>query len=350
MALLDEIFRFGTIGLFIWLTIWVLRDWRHQIRGKLAVAMFVCMSTSLLSFKSTFQLAETTLDLVLFPFWLLGGVSVWLFCLSQFDDHFYLKPWHWAVVGIKLVLGYLFLFANQRGYTGLFEVTFGVSWSMALAIKAHLAYVTWRGRDDDLMPARLKFRSIFVACVILISIGLNLAEVWYLEHPAQPVPYLPLAQSATFFAITLFVLWRLSGPDGIELFLFSASGRGTRATAPTGEDRPDLTALEALIADKVFLEPGLNIAQLADKAQMPEHRLRRLINQHMGFRNFSDFLNHHRITEAKARLASVDDRHLPVLTIAMDLGYGSLGPFNRAFKERTGQTPTEYRRTAIAAT
>ncbi|WP_081786483.1 helix-turn-helix domain-containing protein [Kordiimonas gwangyangensis] len=32
----------------------------------------------------------------------------------------------------------------------------------------------------------------------------------------------------------------------------------------------------------------------------------------------------------------------------MDLGYGSLGPFNRAFKERTGLTPSEYRRNVLS--
>jgi len=38
-----------------------------------------------------------------------------------------------------------------------------------------------------------------------------------------------------------------------------------------------------------------------------------------------------------------------VLTIALDLGYGSLGPFNRAFKEMTGMTPTAYREKTIPA-
>ena len=39
-----------------------------------------------------------------------------------------------------------------------------------------------------------------------------------------------------------------------------------------------------------------------------------------------------------------------MLTIALDLGYGSLGPFNRAFKEATGMTPTGYRERAIPGT
>ena len=44
-----------------------------------------------------------------------------------------------------------------------------------------------------------------------------------------------------------------------------------------------------------------------------------------------------------ARLAAEE---LPILTIALEAGYGSIGPFNRAFKQRMGMTPTEYRAAA----
>ncbi|HBL92121.1 MAG TPA: AraC family transcriptional regulator, partial [Hyphomonas sp.] len=36
----------------------------------------------------------------------------------------------------------------------------------------------------------------------------------------------------------------------------------------------------------------------------------------------------------------------PILSIAMDCGFGSLGPFNRSFKAMTGLTPSAYRRQA----
>jgi len=39
--------------------------------------------------------------------------------------------------------------------------------------------------------------------------------------------------------------------------------------------------------------------------------------------------------------------NLPILTIAMDLGYNSLAPFNRAFRAETGVTPSDFRKTAI---
>ena len=84
------------------------------------------------------------------------------------------------------------------------------------------------------------------------------------------------------------------------------------------------------------------------RLKIPEYRLRRLINQRLGYRNFNVFLNNHRIEEAKAALADPAQAEVPVITIAMDAGFQSLGPFNRAFKADTGLTPTEFRRQAIA--
>src|SRR5258708_36538432 len=76
---------------------------------------------------------------------------------------------------------------------------------------------------------------------------------------------------------------------------------------------------------------------------MPEYKLRRLINQRLGYRNFNVFLNNHRIEEAKAALADPGQAEVPVIAIAMDAGFQPLGPFNRAFKATTGSPPSEYR-------
>jgi len=92
----------------------------------------------------------------------------------------------------------------------------------------------------------------------------------------------------------------------------------------------------------------LTIGQLAQDLGMPEHRLRRLINGRLGYRNFADFLNARRVEAAKQRLANPNFARTTVAVIAFDLGYGSLGHFNRAFRAATGATPTEWRRRALA--
>jgi AraC-like DNA-binding protein len=75
-----------------------------------------------------------------------------------------------------------------------------------------------------------------------------------------------------------------------------------------------------------------------------EYRLRRLINGELGFRNFNDFLNQYRVNEACEVLSDPSQNRKTVLEIAYSLGYQSIGPFNKAFKELTGTTPTAFRK------
>ena len=75
--------------------------------------------------------------------------------------------------------------------------------------------------------------------------------------------------------------------------------------------------------------------------------MRQLINSQLGFRNFGAFLNHFRVREARKLLADPAQKQLGIAEIAYRFGYSSLGPFNRAFKEIVGQTPTEFRKAAL---
>ena len=100
---------------------------------------------------------------------------------------------------------------------------------------------------------------------------------------------------------------------------------------------------ELMETRRVWAEPGLTIGALAEKLSAPEHQLRALINKGLGHRNFAGFLNSYRLAYAKDVLANAEHARLPVLTIAMDAGFGSLAPFNRAFKASEGITPSEYR-------
>ncbi|MDU6560307.1 MAG: helix-turn-helix domain-containing protein, partial [Streptococcus vestibularis] len=68
-----------------------------------------------------------------------------------------------------------------------------------------------------------------------------------------------------------------------------------------------------------------------------------------GHRNFSAFLNRYRLDDAKAALSDPGQRDVPILTIAIDAGFQSIGPFNRAFKAATAMTPSEFRRQALVA-
>ncbi|MDD9889350.1 MAG: helix-turn-helix domain-containing protein [Gammaproteobacteria bacterium] len=95
---------------------------------------------------------------------------------------------------------------------------------------------------------------------------------------------------------------------------------------------------------QLYREAGLTISMLAKKLKMPEYRLRAFIHKQLGFRNFNAMLHQYRIEDAGNALSDGENRNLPVLTIALSVGYQSITPFNNAFREIKGVTPSEYRK------
>lgn len=95
---------------------------------------------------------------------------------------------------------------------------------------------------------------------------------------------------------------------------------------------------------QLYREAGLTISMLAKKLNMPEYRLRAFIHKQLGFRNFNAMLHKYRIEDASTALSDGENLTVPVLTIALSVGYQSITPFNNAFREIMGVTPSEYRK------
>lgn len=131
----------------------------------------------------------------------------------------------------------------------------------------------------------------------------------------------------------------------------AASPEPTPEVDHPAEDRLADALHRLMTAERAYRDEDLGIAQLAARLAVPEYRLRRLINQRLGHRNFNAYINGFRLQEALAALAALADpakRERPVLSIALEAGFQSIGPFNRAFKAATGLTPTEFRRQKLA--
>jgi AraC-like DNA-binding protein len=276
--------------------------------------------------------------------------SLWLFARAVFE-----APWpHPAATILVVLIGFLGWAANLAAGlpdTSLSSVAGFVMRATALLIVLHALWLAVTGRPDDLVERRRSFRFLFIGVVaaqviVVLTVELVLAG-------ASPPAWLDLANVVIIAVMTLALaipLLRLN-----PYFVVAEAHRRSPDAKPGKSDLPPASIvyrdkLLELMAGGYFIETGLTIAQLAAKLDCPEHQLRRLINRHLGYRNFSAFLNSYRIAEAKKRLADPDNVRTPVLTIALDLGYASLGPFNRAFKGATGTTPTEFRKRELART
>jgi AraC-like DNA-binding protein len=201
--------------------------------------------------------------------------------------------------------------------------------------------------SSDLVERRRSVRVFIVSAAALYG-GLNavLQIAMSGSGGAEIANTVNLAVLASVVSAICYAMMRV---DGADLFPATpdvqADTNDAAVVESSAADQKLIDALMRLMADeRIYRHDNVSIGALATKLSIPEYRLRRLINQKLGFRNFNVFLNNHRIEEAKAALADPAQAEVPVITIAMDAGFASLGPFNRAFKATTGVTPTEYRR------
>jgi AraC-like DNA-binding protein len=215
---------------------------------------------------------------------------------------------------------------------------------IALAVAQTVA--SW---SSDLVEGRRRIRVFIVVAAALYG-GVN-AILQMLWSGGEAAGTANTVNAAVLAAIVAANSWLMMRVDGADLFPVVPETAATpdvpsQPAAPhDSNDQKLVDALMRLMADeRIYRHDNITVGTLATKFKIPEYRLRRLINQRLGYRNFNVFLNNHRIEEAKAALADPTQAEVPVITIAMDAGFQSLGPFNRAFKAITGVTPTEYRR------
>lgn len=93
--------------------------------------------------------------------------------------------------------------------------------------------------------------------------------------------------------------------------------------------------------EKPYLNPDLNLSDLANLLQMNRAQLSQIINA--GFhKNFNDFINEYRVNTFKEKLNLGEHQQLSLLGIAYDCGFNSKATFNRVFKKLNHISPTEF--------
>ncbi|MEP0189883.1 MAG: helix-turn-helix domain-containing protein [Erythrobacter sp.] len=280
---------------------------------------------------------------IMTPLWL------WLLARNLFER----EPPLWLVWTVIAVFVVNWLVA--LAYPTFQEYTFYFIHGIGLVLVVDLVRTAFADREDDLIEKRRKIRLWLPIVIAAQTGGILLVEVIVgmdiVDGSRANFTLVHLINAILILLLTLFAGLALLKPD-TEL-LARVEGKGS-SDLPT--DDGALSPQQSVLSDKLsaamedgfYRTPGLTITELAAHLETPEHRLRALINQHLGYRNFSSFLNHHRIDEAKKILSDRSHVDLPVITIAMDLGYNSLPTFNRAFKSEASQTPTDFRRKAIS--
>lgn len=330
-------------------------------RGTLArlISLYcICLSTYTLATTPYFA-SNLPAFYVLLRLATLAPFILWIIAFTLFVDNGKVHPGAWlAIVFFELTrgigIGIFYLNPGTVNDVSYFVVQI-IPQMIMLFFAAHTLYLAYQGYSADLLEQRRSLRLSFLlimGVLLLVVVGSDFINQFsrYLLEPGQTlIPDVPDHLVSLYILIMTFVfsqrIFRLSA-DATSLI----SSEGAASKKPRKNGRSNGGVDPSLLADikqtmeegKLYTQTGLTIAELAKSLSIQEYKLRRIINQQMRFRNFNQFLNNYRIEDACTRLR---ETNTPISTIALDVGYASLSVFNKAFKERYGVTPSEFRNT-----
>ena len=260
--------------------------------------------------------------------------AAWIAARALFRTDPAFSAWHVGVVGVIVGALVVARFAPEPITRSVLTVSNLVS-STVILLALWEAARDWRP-DWPQMEKRLRygFFGVYGAAVaggVVFLGGIGAAS----DALTEAVQSAALAAVATYVALAFAV--RPAPPH-------AAPSR--RASAPAAEPDAGLRALAARIETEVvtrqaFLTASLKVEDLARRLNEPPYKISRAVTRGLGAANFNQYLNAQRIAHAQRLLTDAPEDS--ILGVALDSGFASLGPFNRAFKAATGETPRDYR-------
>ena len=177
----------------------------------------------------------------------------------------------------------------------------------------------------------------------VLLIGLWILHVFQLSLMVTPtVSWLfdavPLIGAALMIALTVLVI-----TDSRSLRSLA------QVTPAQGRTMPTLQTVDHYMrTERPHLDPRLSLDDLAAALGIAARDLSQLIKSSNGG-NFYQFVNGHRVAEAKRLLKDPAERRTSIEAIGLMAGFRSRSTFYEAFRRETGQTPAHYRDTRTSA-
>ncbi len=175
----------------------------------------------------------------------------------------------------------------------------------------------------------------FIACVCN-----NIAKTALLSGTDKDISaYLYISSILFFLYFAIILVNALMGSH------FGGEIKKVRTLSMTQDEFSKLQhRLEAFMAkEKPYLLFNIGISDLAQSIGEKERQVSECINTHYHM-TFQDYINSHRIAEAKRLIAKNKDSGKTILEIVYECGFNSKSAFNFAFKKHTDTTPTKYKK------
>lgn len=324
------------------------------VLGFLGIAQAVFLTVYLLTLKTGNRRAHVLLGIVLLGLTIRIGKAVVL-------NHISLSPWlrNLGISGFLLVGPALWYYGR---------VLFDKGQTFSSSHYLHLLPFLLFAALSAFIPNNGSTASALVYTATLLHLAGYLALSWELRYRVRHLVRGELVQwySNLLTGITLILVLYAGIFTGLVplylmgataftflIYLFSylflkkhhfALEKYARSDVRLDEAKALVQQVNALFkAELPYLNPDTSLDAVAAMLEVKPRMLSQAINE-IEQKNFSEFVNAHRIVHAASLLLHPARKQDKIATIAFDSGFGNLTSFNTAFKSRFNLTPSQYRK------
>lgn len=183
---------------------------------------------------------------------------------------------------------------------------------------------------------------LFIGIFCMISLGTH-TDVIPFDKIFQMVA---VVQSGYLFCIVFFSLRQsivFNQQGTLDAAMVVKQQSKTNVQNRNSSDAISQKLLEFMKTDQPYLDEELSLQKLSLLMNISTHQLSQVINQELNT-NFYKFVNAYRIEEVKRKLKDSEFEKYSILGIAFESGFNSKSTFNKIFKEETGITPSEFKK------
>ena len=335
----------------------------------LFLLMFSLSMIGAVVYVSRWVLKVPQLGLIHAPFSAIIFAPFLLYLLALTQKNFRLKPWYgilflpfvilfaWEIPFYRLPAAekYEYLLASYAGFPRSWKIGFifsaacnfaGLAASYLVVLRhERVIHEVYSSTENKTLLWTRSFLyagiATFVLCILVSFYDVALAD------PVSNLLFSFIIYVFGFRAMRQPEIFNDIGPDAlpedVSLPLVHTTAQYIKSGLTAAKAAALLEKLDHLMTkEKIYLDPTLNVQQLAARLELPPYTVSQLLNQ---FKNesFSDFVNRYRVEHFKQAVAAPASAHLSLLAVAYDSGFNSKAAFNAVFKKMTGMTPSEYR-------
>jgi len=236
------------------------------------------------------------------------------------------------------------LFSQLMPIIQLFAIISIVSYCLAALSKIR-KYHLWlqdNYSNDEAYHLRWLYRLIIIFGIFwLMLVPYTLIDYLFFDFQLSIADYYPI-----YLLMSIITIW-ISAEAFLkpEIVFVEAKEKVAKNLVQIDEDlskEAEWLKLE-MQTNQYFLDPEITIRKLAESLEIHPNKLSKLINSGLG-KNFADFINQYRVDAVIKRINDPKYSHITLLGISFECGFNSKTTFNRVFKNMTGQTPFQFKK------